>query len=130
MGARTRQVRATYREGPTFRDDGNDTNQLLSAFVFTSGLAFAMLAGATSFSHNPSMQQWLRWAASVVMFLGCGGIGLRVLLDGLAEWKTARKIRPDAPAHMQLDRRQAIARIVVGAVLGVCVPIGIVLYQL
>ena len=129
MGARTRQVRAAYREGAVFGSGNSDSAQLLPAFVFTSGLALAMLAGATSFTHQPAMQQYLRWAASVVMFLGCGGIGLRLLSEGVEQLRQHSRIRPEAPDHMRPNKNHAIGRVAMGSAMGVCVPVGIVLYQ-
>ena len=133
MGAQTREIRAVYRESAMFRYDVRGTRQLLSAFVFTAAISFAMLGGATSFAHNPAMQQWLRWAASVVMFLGCGGIGLRLIGDGLKELQqtnSAHLNHPKLPASLRPDRKQGLARVAVGAVLGVAVPLGIVIYSL
>lgn len=132
MGAQTRASRAAYRESAMFRYDARGTGQLASALIFTAAVSFAMLAGATSFTHNPAMQQWLRWAASVVMFLGCSGIGLRLIADGLKELKQTNNTHlnhPDLPAELRPDRKQGVARVAVGAILGVVVPLGIVIYS-
>lgn len=133
MGSQTRQIRAAYRESATFRHDRRETPQLLSTFIFATGVCVAMLAGATSFSHNPAMQQWLRWAASVVMFLACAGIGWKLLRDGFKELQRARQadnLTLPLPAHLQPSRSQAVGRLALGIALGICAPLGIVIYQM
>ncbi len=130
MGAQTRQIRAAYRERPMFQSDVHGTRQLLSAFVFVSALAMAMLAGANRFSHHESMQQWLRWTASIVMFLGCAGIGARLMKDAVTELrklKQPRGNRPDLPVHLRPNRSHALVRMTIGVVIGVVVPLSILL---
>ncbi|GEM_PF-3422674 len=130
MGAQTRQIRAVYRESATFRVGKSDTTQLVSTFIFTAGLAAALLAGSTRFDHNSAMQEWLRFGSVLVLVLGCVGIGAKLVSTGLEEIRqldNPTETTITMPLHLRPSRRHSTMRVAIGVVVGAVIPVGVMI---
>ena len=108
--------------------DGNirDVGQMLVIFMLISGSALLLQGASIRFPHGSNMNLWLRWGSLGVLVLGCGSVGLSVMLGALVDLRRSlRPVEPPRPFTMQHDTCVSAAwiRLFVGVLMGVVVPI-------
>ncbi len=93
----------------------------------SGGLAASLLEGSRRFAAEPTLAAWMRHGAAVVLALGCALAGGAMLAVALAERRQPPQAVQRPGRGMQLP---SWLRVVVGALLGVVVPVALLLQPL
>jgi hypothetical protein len=108
--------------------DGNirDVGQMLVIFMLISGVALLLQGASVRFPHGSNMNLWLSWGFLGVLVVGCGTVGLSVVLGALVDLRRSlRPVEPPRPLTMRHDVCVSAAwiRLFIGVLMGVVVPI-------